>query len=191
MAHPPSGRRFLPPTSGTMMVTPESRFHDLGSHPSSMHTPARAQTVIISVEAAGQSFGLPIDVVRDVLRLSRGGRGGGWRVRGAEPGSTCDGRVIDAGGQRAPLIDVCESLGGRACRARTRSVVMVQYGERWLGLLVDAVGEVVEVPLAAIVPCSGPLASHRAIRQVVLLADRTVRLLDADLLSPAEVRTVA
>ncbi len=157
-----------------------------------MHTPARAQTVIILVEAAGQCFGLPIDVVRDVLTLSRGGRGGGWRVRGAVPDSSCDGRVIDVGGQRAPLIDVCESLAGQACRTRTRSVVVVQYGERWLGLLVDAVGEVAEVPLAAIVPCSGPLVSHLAIRQTVLLADRAVGLLDADcLLPPAEALTVA
>jgi chemotaxis signal transduction protein len=118
-------------------------------------------------------------------------------VRGAEPGGSCDGRAIDLGGQRAPLIEVGASLGlpgGSSChgRARTRAVVVVQCGERWLGLLVDAVGEVVEVPPTAIVPSSGPLASHRAIDQAVLLADRTVCLLDADrLLPPADPFTVA
>jgi chemotaxis signal transduction protein len=160
-----------------------------------MHTPAREQTVIILLEAAGQHFGLPIAVVRDALQVSRAGRSGSWRVRGAVPSSSCDGRMIDVGGQLAPLIDVCASLGaprGRSCHGRTRSVVVVQCGERWLGLLVDAVGEVVEVPLRAIVPRSGPLASHLAIRQAVLLADRKIGLLDADHLAPtAEQLTVA
>jgi chemotaxis signal transduction protein len=157
-----------------------------------MHMPARAQTVIILLETAGQGFGLPVDVVRDVLTLSRGGRGGGWRVRGATPGGSCDGRVIDVGGQRAPLVDVGAALGGQPCRARTCSVVMVQCGERWLGLLVDAVGDVMEVPLEAIGPCSGALAAHEAIRQTLVLADRTVRLLDADrLFLPSDHLTVA
>ena len=161
-----------------------------------MHTPVRAQTVIILLEAAGQCFGLPIDVVRDALTLSRAGRGD-WLVRGAEPGGSCDGRAIDLGGQRVPLIEVGASLGlpgGSAFqgRTRTRSVVVVQCGERWLGLLVDAVGEVVEVPLTAIVPRSGPLDSDLPIRRAVLLADRTVGLLDADRLLPsADALTVA
>lgn len=150
-----------------------------------MHVPARAQTVILLLEAAGQSFGLPIDVVRDALTLSRAGRGGAWSVRGAAPDTRCDGRSIEIGGQQVPLVDMCMELGGETCRNRTRSVVVVQCGERWLGLVVDAVGEVVEVPLAVIVPRSGLLASHLALRHVVLLGDRSIGLLDADSLWPS------
>jgi hypothetical protein len=157
--------------------------------------PAREQTVIFLLTAAGHSLGLPISVVRDALQVSRGGRGGDWRVRGAVPGSSCDGRIIDVDGQEAPLIDVCALLGaphGRTCHGRTRSVVVVQCGERWLGLLVDAAGDVVEVPLTAIEPSIGASTPHGAIREQVRLDDRTIGLLDADrLLAPADRRTVA
>jgi chemotaxis signal transduction protein len=159
-----------------------------------MYTPPREQTVILLLTAAGQHFGLPIAVVRDALHVSRTGREGGWQVRGAVPGSSCDGRVIDVGGQRAPLIDVCLLLGPPdrpRCHGRARSVVVVQCGERWLGLLVDAVGDVVEVPLSTIVPVPDSGAPHPAIRSTLELADRTIGLVDPDhLLTPTERRSL-
>src|SRR4051794_34908387 len=110
----------------------------------SMQTRRGQSTVIISLDVAGQIFGLPVGVVRDVFKVSRTGRGAGWRVRGAAFTSVCPERLIDVGGRLVPLIDLGASLGlhrDASAASRSRSVVVVQTGERWVGLLVDAVGE--------------------------------------------------
>ena len=168
----------------------------LGRNGSDMPTRASQNTtVIILLEVSGLVLGLPIAVVRDALRVCRVGRGAGWRVRGAPPERVCDDQSIDVDGRLIPLVDLGTSLGlagGVPPAARARSVVVVQTGERWLGLLVDTVGEIVEVPREAIEAASCAVARGGATGQVARLGDRAIGLLDADALVPAEGRlTVA
>src|SRR4051812_29829153 len=154
-----------------------------------MQTRRGQSTVIILLDVAGQIFSLPVGVVRDVLKVSRAGRGAGWRVRGTASGSVGPDRVIDVGGRMVPLIDLDASLGlhpGASAASRSRSVVVVQTGERWVGLLVHAVGEIVEVPREAIEPVTRSEWGHRAIGWVAHQGDRSIMLLDADRLLPPD-----
>jgi purine-binding chemotaxis protein CheW len=148
---------------------------------------SRGKIVLVLLEVAGHAYGLPIAVVQDALKLSRTSQDSGWQLRRAATGGAGGTGTIEVDGRHIPLVDlrVCLGLPKATAAPRSRTVLVIQSGEHWLGLLVDAVAEIVEAPRGSIEasPCT---AAHQAIGQVAHLGDRTIDLLDADRLLPAE-----
>jgi chemotaxis signal transduction protein len=153
------------------------------------------KTVIVLLEVAGQAYGLPVTVVQDALKVCRSGQAAAWRPCSDTSGDGCDPQTIEVDGRQIPLVDLrtCLGLSRPTACPRTRMAIVVRSGEHWLGLLVDAVGEIAEVPRTAITvvprastePSDRPVPWHQAIAQVARLGDRTIGLLDADRLLPA------
>jgi len=159
----------------------------VGTARSLMFRVPNGNTVIVLLEVAGQAYGLPVTVVQDALKVCRSGQSAAWRVSSDHPGDDGDTRSIEVEGRQIPLVDLRERLGlpHPTTGARTRMVLVVRSGEHWLSLLVDSVGEIVEVPRASIESAVGSAPRHRVIAQVARLGDRTIGVLDADLLLPA------
>jgi CheW-like domain len=169
------------------------------------------KTVIVLLEVAGQAYGLPVTVVQDALKVCRSGQAAAWRPCSDTSGDGCDPQTIEVDGRQFPLVDLrtCLGLSRPTACPRTRMAIVVRSGEHWLGLLVDAVGEIAEVPRTAITvvpraptaevprtaitvvpraptePSDRPVPWHQAVAQVARLGDRTIGLLDADRLLPA------
>jgi chemotaxis signal transduction protein len=141
----------------------------------------------VVVEAAGQSFGLPIAVVQDVVNVSRPGQRSAERLQRAPASIDPRDDTIDVGGERIRLFELRDQLGlaGRRGVRRTRSALVVQPGERAFGLVVDGRVEIVEIPCSAIEPVAPALGKHRAIAQRLWLGERQVSVLDVEQLAPA------
>jgi two-component system chemotaxis sensor kinase CheA len=119
-------------------------------------------TRVMTVEAGGQVFGIPLDTVVETLRLPRN-------------------RIVPVGAGRAfvlrdrtvPLVSLAEALGGAADEADRpeTSVVIVNLGGQPGGLAVEQLGLQMEVMLK---PVDGLLADVPAIAGTTLLGDGRV-----------------
>ena len=126
-------------------------------------------TRILTVEAAGQVFGIPLDSVVETIRLA-------------------EDRIVAIGGTQAfvardrtiPLIDLAETLGGvrAAVSAPESNVVIVALGGQFGGLVVDRLGERMEVMLK---PIDRLLAGTPGVSGTTLLGDgRVLIVLDTE-----------
>ena len=150
-----------------------------------MHETSRAYTVLLLVSVGGRVFGLPVTVAHDILKVRRAGRSG-WTVNRPSPCPAPSGAPADVDGLPSALVDLGEHLGlPPSTAARTRTMIVIQSGDRWLGLLVDAVTGIVEAPRSSIEPAPAS-ENHPAIRHHVRVGDRTIGLLDPEYLLPAE-----
>jgi chemotaxis signal transduction protein len=148
--------------------------------------PPRQQTVIVLVEAAGQTFGLPIAVVQDVVNVSRHGQRAMCRVQRAPASIDPHDGTIEVGGRRVQLVELSDRLGLRGGRSlkRTRCALVVRPGEDAFGLLVDTLVEIVEIPWAAVESVPPTAGAHPAIGQRLRLGERAVAVLDVEQLAP-------
>ncbi|MCC6243333.1 MAG: chemotaxis protein CheW [Gemmatimonadaceae bacterium] len=89
------------------------------------------------VEVAGQTCGIPITQVREVVRIARI-----TRVPGA-PASVRG--VINVRGAVVTVLELSVLLGAQRAVTGT-SVVLLEHGTRWIGVAVDAVRDVREIP---------------------------------------------
>lgn len=90
--------------------------------------------------------------------------------------------VMNLRGTILPVVDLRARLGGGAGGAGPFPViVVVRIGERMVGLLVDAVSDVVELAAADIqpAPALGPQAGARIVSGIGQAGERLVVLLDA------------
>ena len=126
-------------------------------------------TQILTVEAAGQVFGIPLDSVVETIRLA-------------------EDRIVAIGGTQAfvardrtiPLIDLAETLGGvkATLSAPEINVVIVAVGGHFGGLVVDRLGERMEVMLK---PIDRLLAGTPGVSGTTLLGDgRVLIVLDTE-----------
>jgi chemotaxis signal transduction protein len=147
----------------------------------------RLQTVLVLLDVAGRQVGLPIAVVQDVVKVQRTGPGMAWRIHRASVAAICPPGMLAVGDRCVPLVELCERLGlpPVAPARRVRSVVIVQLGEHVLGLLVDAVADIVEARCTALRPVVPTDGLHPAVRQLLRLDEREIEVLDADLLLDA------
>jgi two-component system chemotaxis sensor kinase CheA len=119
-------------------------------------------TGVMTVEAGGQVFGIPLEAVVETVRLARD-------------------RIVPVGAARAfvlrdrtvPLIDLSEILGDRAEQTTTgeANVVVAQAGGQLGGLEVERLGERMDVMLK---PMQGLLAGTPGIAGTTLLGDGRV-----------------
>jgi two-component system chemotaxis sensor kinase CheA len=119
-------------------------------------------TRVMTVEAGGQVFGIPLDTVVETLRIRRD-------------------RIVPVGAARAfvlrdrtiPLVTLADALGGATDGASgpETNVVVVAVGDQLGGLAVDRLGLQMEVMLK---PVDGLLADVPAIAGTTLLGDGRV-----------------
>lgn len=119
-------------------------------------------TGVMTVEAGGQAFGIPMEAVVETVRIARD------RISpvGAARAFVLRGRTI-------PLIDLSEILGDRPEEGRTgeANVVIAEAGGQLGGLEVDRLGERMDVMLK---PMQGLLAGTPGIAGTTLLGDGRV-----------------
>jgi two-component system chemotaxis sensor kinase CheA len=122
-------------------------------------------TRVMTVEAGGQFFGIPLDAVIETARLPR------ERIQaiGAIAAFVLHNRTI-------PLIDLVEMLGQRHGPSSSGEIVVViaQVGSELAGLAVDRLGERMDVMLK---PIDGLLAGTPGIAGTTLMGDGRVLLI--------------
>ena len=108
-------------------------------------TPADVELHLVTFHLGAEEFGIPIETVREVLRV-----GDITRVPQAPPHVK---GITNLRGRIVPIVSIKTRMGlpDTPLTARSRCVLVEVHG-RLLGLLVDAVSNVVKVPLAAVAP---------------------------------------
>ena len=118
---------FTTPTTAISPIPPSSSDDDADD--------LRPRELVVDV--AGKMYGVPIAQVREVVRIARM-----TRVPGA-PASVRG--VINVRGAVVTVLELSVLLGAQRAVTGT-SVVLLEHGTRWIGVAVDAVRDVRELP---------------------------------------------
>lgn len=141
--------------------------------------PADGQLELISFRIADQEFCLDIMAVREIR---------GWAPATPLPHSPAYVRgVINLRGAVLPILDLKARLGLGACEPSARSVIIVVHaGARLVGLLVDAVSEILAADLAAVQPTPnvGCDTVGRFVRGIIAQEDRMISWIAIDDVMP-------
>jgi purine-binding chemotaxis protein CheW len=141
---------------------------------------------LMAFRIGAQEFCVDIVSVREIR---------GWTPATALPHSPAFVRgVINLRGAVLPIVDLAARLGLPAIEANSRNVVIVaQIGRQIVGLLVDAVSEILTVAEEAIQP-TPDVASEMAktfVRGVLAMQGRMISLIALDDLLPKSQRDAA
>lgn len=144
--------------------------------------PLRLQVVLVLLDLGGRLVALPVSCVQDVVKVQRAGPGKAWRAHLAAVSAICPAGMLAVGDRCVQLLELSDWLGMAPARVtrRLRSVVVVQSGEHVVGLLSDAVTDVVETPGSAVAPAPAAADQHPALRQIAHLDAGVVPVLDVD-----------
>jgi purine-binding chemotaxis protein CheW len=139
------------------------------------------QLELISFRIADQEFCLDIMAVREIR---------GWAPATPLPHSPAYVRgVINLRGAVLPILDLKSRLGLGACEPSARSVIIVVHiGSRLVGLLVDAVSEILAADLTAVQPTPnvGCDTVGRFVRGIIAQEDRMISWIAIDDIMPSE-----
>jgi two-component system chemotaxis sensor kinase CheA len=121
-------------------------------------------TPLITVEAAGQIFGIPLDKIVETRRLAR-----------ADIAPVGKARVFVHRGSAIPLVNLEATIGGVPAgpQAPDVQVVVVMAGKDMCGIEVDRLGEKMDILMR---PVEGLLAGLQGIAGVTILGDGRVML---------------
>lgn len=121
-------------------------------------------TPLITVEAAGQIFGIPLDKIVETRRLAR-----------ADIAPVGKARVFVHRGSAVPLVNLEATIGGVPAgpQAPDVQVVVVMAGKDMCGIEVDRLGEKMDILMR---PVEGLLAGLQGIAGVTILGDGRVML---------------
>jgi purine-binding chemotaxis protein CheW len=139
-------------------------------------TPAIPELHLVTFTLDREDFGIPIDRVREIVRLGPITRvpEGPPHIRG----------VTNLRGRILPVVEIKTRLGLVAAvpTPRSRIVIVEAAGGRLLGILVDAVGQVLKVPVTAVTPPPPEVLSANAdyFTGVARQEPRLIILLDLD-----------
>jgi purine-binding chemotaxis protein CheW len=138
--------------------------------------PARIdEEQVIVLDVADESYGMPVQRVREIIRVPP--------ITRVPNGPAFLEGVINLRGQVIPVLDLRKHLGVQATEHTRRSRVVVgELGDYTVGMVVDAVSQVVMVPTSNVEPPPSLVASaeNGQVRGVARLGDRLVLLLDPD-----------
>ncbi|HLI25712.1 MAG TPA: chemotaxis protein CheW [Chloroflexota bacterium] len=148
-----------------------------------METAVAAQEEqVVVLELAGEAYGVEIGRVQEIIRMQP--------ITRVPNGPACFEGVTNLRGRVIPVLDLRKRFGLEPTPPTRRSrIVVAELGEHTVGLVVDAVSEVLRVPAAAVEPPSALVttADSAYLRGVAKLDERLVLLLDlARILAPAE-----
>ncbi|WP_426958714.1 chemotaxis protein CheW [Muricoccus radiodurans] len=145
-----------------------------------MHDATSAERELISFRIGAQEFCVDIMAVREIR---------GWTPATPLPHAPAYVRgVINLRGAVLPIVDLAERLGLPPSEPSQRHVIIVaQVGKQVLGLLVDAVSDILTVGDAVIQP-PPDVASERVrlfVRGLLAIDQRMVSLISLDRVLPA------
>jgi purine-binding chemotaxis protein CheW len=133
------------------------------------------QVQLVTFRVGGEEFGLDVFAVHEILRYTG--------VTPVPKAPAFMEGVLDVRGTLVPVVDLRKrfEVADTATGDDTRIVLVEFQGER-LGLVVDAVTEVLRVPETAVMPAPKYVAGLAAefIRGIVRLENRLIVLLDMD-----------
>ena len=126
---------------------------------------------LVAFRVADQDYCIDIMAVREIR---------GWTPATALPHAPPHVRgVINLRGQVVPILDLAARLGLPSPEPDSRHViVIVVVGDRVLGLLVEAVSEILSVPQDAVHPAPDLDGEPSLVQAVITLQDRLFRFLD-------------
>jgi purine-binding chemotaxis protein CheW len=137
---------------------------------------------VVVLELAGEAYGVEIGRVQEIIRMQP--------VTRVPNGPPCFEGVTNLRGRVIPVLDLRKRFGLEPTPPTRRSrIVVAELGEHTVGLVVDAVSEVLRVPATAVEPPSALVttADSAYLRGVAKLDERLVLLLDlARILTPQE-----
>jgi two-component system chemotaxis sensor kinase CheA len=123
-------------------------------------------TQVMTVEAGGQAFGIPVDAIVETVRVANEGISG-----------VGDARVIVHRDRTIPVLELGTVLdgsqNGKTCDDNQATVVIATVAGQWVGLQVDHPGERMAVILK---PLDGLLAGTSGIAGTTLLGDGRILL---------------
>lgn len=134
---------------------------------------------MVVLDVGNESYGIPVTQVREIVRVPP--------ITRVPNGPTFLEGVINLRGQVIPVMDLRKHLGIEGTTETRRSrVVVSELGRHTVGLMVDAVSEVVMISTADIEPPPAIIANGNdsQIRGVARLGDRLVLFLDLDRVLP-------
>jgi purine-binding chemotaxis protein CheW len=130
---------------------------------------------VVLCELAGELYGVDIARVEEIIRLPE-------ITRVPRAPHAVEG-VINLRGTVIPVVDLRQVLGLRLTEATKSSrVVVVEVGAHTIGMIVDAVTEVLRVPASAVEPPSAVVTDLDTtyLRGIAKLDGRLVMLLDLE-----------
>jgi purine-binding chemotaxis protein CheW len=141
---------------------------------------------LVAFRAAGQDFGVDIMSVREIR---------GWTPTTIIPHAPDYVRgVINLRGSVVPIVDLANRLGLGAIEPTARHVIIItMLGDHVVGLLVEAVSDILTVPADAVQP-TPDIASVDVkgfIEGVIASDDRMIRMIELENVLPEVVREAA
>ena len=127
---------------------------------------------LVAFNVTGQTFAVPVGTVREIR---------GWSIATPLPHSPAYVLgLVNLRGTMLPILDLAGRLGFTPAVPTDRhAIVVVQVAQQIVGLLVDAVSELITVPNSAIQPppSIGDFGFKRLVRGVLPHQDRMITLL--------------
>lgn len=148
--------------------------------------PKSGNRELIAFRTAGQDFCVDIMSVREIR---------GWTpttILPHAPDYVLG--VINLRGNVVPIVDLASRLGLGAIDPSVRHVIIIAIlGDQTVGLLVEAVSDILTVPAEAIQPTPdiATLEVKGFIEGVIAADDRMIRMIELDNVLPAAVREAA
>jgi purine-binding chemotaxis protein CheW len=141
---------------------------------------------LVVFELAGESYGVEISRVQEIDRMQA--------ITVVPQAPPFVEGVINLRGRITPVVDLRTRFGlPKAEPTPLTRIVVVKAGEEWVGLVVDAVSEVLRIPVDAIEPPSAMVTTAEStyLRGIAKLESRLIILLDLDRVLDKEFQAAA
>ncbi|MCH7482421.1 MAG: chemotaxis protein CheW [Chloroflexi bacterium] len=137
---------------------------------------AQAERQLVIFDLAAEAYGVDISTVREIIRMQE-------ITRMPRTPEYVEG-VINLRGKVTPVVDLRKRFGLAEAEgdSQHQRIVVVDTGTRSMGFVVDAVSEVLRVPVGSIEPPSSVVTSADSdyLVGIVKLPDRLISLLDLE-----------
>jgi purine-binding chemotaxis protein CheW len=128
------------------------------------------QLIVFSLH--GEDYGLPIASVQEIIRYTPP------RVTAAARGLVQG--LINLRGRVLPVLDLSRRLGATLQVSEATRILIIELAAGAVGLIVDAVDGVVEVPAQRIEPIPGAVGDDALGHEIAAIGDRLVMLIDPE-----------
>jgi len=145
------------------------------------------QIQLVVFEASGESFGIDIGAVQEIIRIQQ--------ITDVPKAPMHVKGVINLRGKVIPIIDLRERFGlSQGDETKATRIVVVDVSGSIVGMIVDAVSEVLRIGMDQIEPPSSIIESYeKYLKGIGKLQERLILLIDLETLVPeaSQLRAVA